>query len=129
MDPLPPTQTPPASPDSSTGLATNVASLLTYLLGFITGIIFLLVEKKDETVRWHAANCLSISIFILAASFLLGILMAVPFIGWLFFFLFVPLQLAIFVLWVVLLITAYQGKKIELPILSQLIPALLKIGV
>ncbi|MBL7684970.1 MAG: hypothetical protein JNK65_02915, partial [Deltaproteobacteria bacterium] len=36
------------------GLAPNVASLLCYVCSFVTGIIFLLIEKDNKDVRFHA---------------------------------------------------------------------------
>ena len=36
------------------GLDENVASAACYVLGWLTGIIFLLVEKDNKTVRFHA---------------------------------------------------------------------------
>ena len=36
------------------GLDENIASALTYVLTFLTGIIFILVEKENKTVRFHA---------------------------------------------------------------------------
>ena len=44
------------------GVSENVASLLTYVLGWITGIVFLLVEKENKTVRFHAWQ--SIAVFV-----------------------------------------------------------------
>ena len=39
---------------SSTGLATNVGSTLAYVGLWISGIVFLFIETKDRTVRFHA---------------------------------------------------------------------------
>jgi uncharacterized membrane protein len=39
-----------------TGLQPNIAGLLCYLLGWITGIIFLIIEKEDKFVKFHAYN-------------------------------------------------------------------------
>lgn len=39
---------------TSTGLEPNIAALLSYILGWITGIIFLLLEKDNKFVRFHA---------------------------------------------------------------------------
>jgi uncharacterized membrane protein len=43
-----------ASTGTSTGLAANVAGLLTYILGPITGVLFLVLEKENRFVRFHA---------------------------------------------------------------------------
>ena len=39
---------------TSIGLDENVAGLLCYVLGWISGIIFLLIEPKNNFVRFHA---------------------------------------------------------------------------
>ena len=39
---------------TSTGMEQNLAGLLCYVLGWITGIIFLLLEKDNRFVRFHA---------------------------------------------------------------------------
>ena len=44
----------PTSQPSSTGLDPNLAGLLTYVLGFISGLVFLVLEKQNSYVRFHA---------------------------------------------------------------------------
>ena len=39
---------------TSTGLQENVAGLLCYVLGWVTGLIFILIEKENKFVRFHA---------------------------------------------------------------------------
>ena len=34
----------------------NVPALLTYVLGWVTGLVFLLIEKEDDFVRFNAAQ-------------------------------------------------------------------------
>ena len=43
---------------SSTGLRPNVAGLLCYLGVWVTGIIFLIIERKNRIVRFHAIQSL-----------------------------------------------------------------------
>lgn len=47
-----PENTAPQSPTSASNQ--NLMGALTYILGFVTGIIFLLVEKQNKFVRFHA---------------------------------------------------------------------------
>src|SRR3989338_9014240 len=94
---------------SSTGLQPNVAALLSYLLGIITGIIFYLIEKENKFVRFHAMQ----SIVVFGAVLVAGIvLLFIPVIGWT---LFPLLQIASLVLWILLMVKAYQGEKFKLP--------------
>lgn len=136
LGPMETTTPPGAAPNSSTGLATNVASLLTYVLGWVTGLVFLLIEKKDETVRWHAAQSfvvfLGVTVVFFALSIIGIILAMLPFLHFLTWplmgLLFPILQLGVFVLWILLMVKAYQGQKMELPFVKDLLPAVLKIG-
>lgn len=45
-----------ASSASSTGLDSRLASVLAYSAWWVTGALFLLVERHDATVRFHAAQ-------------------------------------------------------------------------
>lgn len=105
------------TPAGSTGLQENVAGLLCYLLGWLTGIIFLLIDKRPF-VRFHAAQsivvfgALTLIHWILSIAFLGG-----GFIGFGVWFLIVRLvDLVSLVLWIVLMVMAYQGKTYEVPI-------------
>ncbi len=97
------------SGDSSTGLKANIAGLLCYLFTWITGIVFLVIEKKSQFVRFHAAQ----SIVVFGAFSILGfILNFIPYIR----FLSAIVGLLGFALWVVLMYKAYQGETYKLPI-------------
>src|SRR5207248_7890986 len=63
---------------TSTGLEANLAAALSYLVGFVTGIIFLLIEKDNKFVRFHAMQSTFVFIGILAIDILLQI---VPLLG------------------------------------------------
>jgi uncharacterized membrane protein len=90
---------------TSTGLDENVAGLLCYVLGWISGTIFILIETENKFIRYHAMQSIIVFGILTVAGIILGF---VPYIGWL-----VP---AIsFILWVVLMVKAYQGAKYKLP--------------
>jgi uncharacterized membrane protein len=90
---------------ASAGLKPNVAGLLCYLLLWVTGLEFLLTEKKDKFVRFHALQ--SIIVFgAISVAFL--ILFWIPVVGWVFSWLILALAL---VLWIALMIGAYRGKR------------------
>lgn len=95
---------------SSTGMQANIAGLLCYLLGIITGIIFYVIEKENKFVRFHAMQSIIVSGALIVLN---GILMFIPVIGWVL----MPLVgLAGFILWILLMIKAYQGEYFKLPI-------------
>ena len=99
--------------DSSSGLDTNVASALCYALGFISAIVFLVIEREDREVRFHAYHSLGVFLSIFVASVAVG---WVPLIGWLIALLLTPVTL---VLWILLMVKAIQGERFPLPIVGE----------
>jgi uncharacterized membrane protein len=94
---------------TETGLQENVAGLLCYLLGWITGIIFLILEPKNQTIRFHAWQ----SIFIFGAFTVLSIILNwIPVVGWI---LNTILGIAAFILWIVLIFRTYNKQMWKLP--------------
>ncbi len=94
---------------TGTGLSPNAAGLLCYLGGWITGIIFLILEQKNKWVRFHAAQSL---VVFGAFSVAVSIFGWIPIIGIAFSSI---LSIAAFILWIVLMVKAYQGTKFKLP--------------
>jgi uncharacterized membrane protein len=95
----------------SSGIQPNLAALLTYLLGFITGILFyFFLEKENKFVRFHAMQSIVVSAAFFVAQIVVGI---IPVLGWVLSFL---IGIAGFILWIVLMIKAYQGEYFKLPI-------------
>ena len=95
---------------TSCGMKPNVAALLSYLLGFITGIVFFIIEKENKFVRFHAMQ----SIVVFGFLFVLGIILPfIPIIGWL---LLPFLWIFDVVVWIVLMVKAYQGDHFKLPV-------------
>jgi len=43
---------------SSTGIDARLASILCYSLWWVTGLLFLILERRDRSVRFHAAQSL-----------------------------------------------------------------------
>jgi uncharacterized membrane protein len=101
-------------------MSENVAGLLCYVLGWVTGLIFYFIDKRPF-VRFHAAQSmvvfggLMIVRIVLGMLFMtgtgfhmggLGLLWLVSVLG--------------FVLWILLMIKAYQGEKFRVPIAADL---------
>ena len=99
---------------TSTGMQENVAGLLCYVLGWITGLIFFLIEKENKFVRFHAMQ----SLLTFGALMVLYIVLTfIPVVGWML----VPLLgLAQLVLWILLMVKAYQGEMFKLPIVGDI---------
>jgi len=94
---------------TSTGLNENVAGLLCYVLGWVSGLVFILIEQENKFVRFHAMQSIIVFGVLTVASFILG---WIPVIGGFFAGL---ISLVGFVLWIVLMVKAYQGTRYKLP--------------
>jgi len=106
---------------SSTGLESNIGGLLSYLLGWITGLIFFLIEERDEFVRFHAMQSIIFFGAITVAWIILGFLQWIPGpVGALFTVLISLVALFAFVMWIVLMVKAYQGELFKLPVAGEL---------
>jgi uncharacterized membrane protein len=100
---------------TSTGLDANVAATVSYLVGFVTGIIFLLVEKENKYVRFHAMQSTLLFIGIVGIDILLQL---IPILGALVVVIVViPLSA---ILWLVLMYKAYVGEEFKLPLVGQM---------
>ena len=104
----------PAEGKTSSGMDQNLAGLLCYAAGWITGLIFFLIEKENRYVRFHAMQSL-ITFGGLTALFF--VLTFIPFIGWV---LLPFLGLAQLVLWILLMVKAYQGQLFKLPVIGDM---------
>jgi uncharacterized membrane protein len=125
-------------PGSSTNLKPNVAGLLCYLGVWVTGIIFLIIERKNKSLRFHAMQSL-------VTFGILHIIIAIADTvrdwatwwtgntwGWLFnpqvvaanviFGVFIAISI---VLWIVLMYQTYHGRLVRLPLFGDLARKLL----
>ncbi|PHZ85700.1 DUF4870 domain-containing protein [Paremcibacter congregatus] len=99
--------------NTSTGLDKNVASGLCYVLCWISGLVFFLLEKEDQDVRFHAMQ----SIIVFGGLNILNILLSISLIG----LPLVPLVMIVWVvLWVLLIIKGFQGEHYKLPYVGDL---------
>jgi uncharacterized membrane protein len=106
-----------ASPKSGTGLQPNVAGLLCYLAWWVTGIIFLILEKDNKTVKFHAWQ--SILTFV-AITIVWIVLQILSIIIWPFYVLLIILWLISVILWIVLMVKAYQGQMWKVPVVGDI---------
>jgi uncharacterized membrane protein len=99
------------------GLDENIASLLCYLLIWITGLIFYLVEKDNKVVRFHALQSVITFLPLQIIYWMLGYVF-----WWTGFmhFLTMLVGLIMFILWIVLMIKAYQGEMYKLPVVGDI---------
>lgn len=110
-----------AAAPGAAGLTDNVAGALAYVT-IIPAIVFLVLEpfNKKRFVRFHAFQCL----FFAAAWTVLWIGLAfighIPFLGWATVLLWPLVSLAGFVIWLILVLKAYQGKMFKLPVIGDM---------
>jgi uncharacterized membrane protein len=111
---------PPQAAATPAGLADNVVSALCYVLGLITGILFLVLApyNQNRTIRFHAFQ--SIFLHVALIVFWIGMVFVSAITGGMLFFITPLIGLAFFVLWIVLIIKAYQNQKLVLPIIGPL---------
>ena len=95
--------------ETSIGLSANVAGLLCYVLGWISGIVFLVIEKRNKFVKFHAWQSIMTFGVLTVARLVLG---WIPIIGLVSDWIIGILGL---VLWIVLMIQAGTGKMWKLP--------------
>lgn len=115
--PVPVPATGPTPAVAAAGMADNTAAALCYVLGFITGIIFLVLEpyNRNKLIRFHAFQ--SIFLNVVSMVFWWAATMIVPYPVWR---LVGIVQLAMFALWIYMIVQAYQGKKVLLPVIGDL---------
>ena len=92
---------------------------------FIPAIVFLFTErfKRSRYVRFHSFQCLFLSaalvVIAVALSLLFSLLAVIPFIGHLLALLAWPvLSIGCFILWVLVVLKAYQGEMFKLPLIG-----------
>lgn len=103
---------------TTSGSNEKLMGALSYFAGPVTGIIFLLMEKDNTFVRFHAMQ----STLIFGALWLLSIILGViPVIGWIVGVIISPiLTIGGLILWIVLMFKAYQGEKFKVPYFGDL---------
>jgi uncharacterized membrane protein len=97
-------------PTKSSGLQANIAGALAYFLGPITGILFLLIEKQNKFVRFHAMQ----STLTFGGIFILNIVLGfIPLLGWL-------AGTLLSLLWLFLMYKAFNNEEYELPVVGEI---------
>ena len=101
---------------TSMGLEENIAGLLCYILGWLTGIVFLVLEKENKFVRFHAMQSIATFLPLMVIAWVIGLIfMWIPFIGWAISTL---IWILVLILWLILMFKAYQGEMYKLPIVG-----------
>ena len=110
---------------TSMGMDANVAAGLSYLFSIVGGLIFYFGEKQNRFVRFHAMQSILFNVFCIVLfvvfftvqSILYATVILAPLALVLTCLTFL-LPFAILVLWIILMVYAFQGKYFKLPIIG-----------
>lgn len=111
------------SKKTSMGLDENVAGALCYVLGFVSGIVFLLMEKDSKFVKFHAIQSIAISLLFVVFDRIVVALLYGLF-SWSMIWFVAGLSSLIYlaglIIWLVLIVKAFQGEKFKLPVIGDI---------
>ena len=129
VDPIPPS-TPSSLPpgggkSGTTGLPSNVAAALA-CIPLIGGIIFYILEKHDQFVRFYAMQSIIFGgvwiIFTIIWNVLFGVLAHIPMLGWLFalllWIIWAIWSIAAIIVWIIAMFKAFSGVRWDIPFIG-----------
>ena len=104
-----------------TGLSDNAASGLAYFT-LIPAIIFLVVAPYNQKaeVRFHCWQSIFLGIAWIAVWIVLAIVGMIPFLNLVDIILFPLVGIAFLIVWVIVMVNAFQGKRFKLPVIGDL---------
>jgi uncharacterized membrane protein len=115
-----------AAPSTSTttagpGLTDNMAGALAYVT-IVPAIVFLVLEpySKKRFIRFHAFQCIFFAVAWTVLWIALRIIVQIPILGWATVLLWPLVSLAGLIIWVILVMKAYQGQMFKLPIIGDM---------
>ncbi|HQZ40553.1 MAG TPA: hypothetical protein PLH72_16095 [Vicinamibacterales bacterium] len=116
---------------STTGIDARLASVLSYSVWWVTGILFLILERRDRLVRFHAAQAVvlfgSVSLLLALLGASSAVALAVSSQAY-------PVVRALgnlvwvagVVLWLVLVVRAWRGDTWRVPLVATLADGLVE---
>ena len=112
---------PVANLTTAGGLTDNVAGALAYVT-IIPAIVFLVLEpfNRRRFVRFHSFQCLFFAVAWTVFWIGLSIIAHIPFLGWATVLIWPLISLVGFVIWLILVLKAYQGQMFKLPVIGDM---------
>lgn len=105
---------------TSLGLDENIECALCYVLGFVTGIIFFIMEKDNKIVKFHAMQSIITFLLVFVISWILPAMFYASSSYVMIGMVSSLISLAGFILWLILIMKAYQGEMFKLPIIGDI---------
>lgn len=93
-------------PKQSTSVPQGIAGLLTYFIPFFGGLLFLILEKENRLVRFHAVQSILLWIFFVVVA---GLFFWVPVLPYIF----------VLVVWIFIMYQALMERMYELPVIGK----------
>ena len=122
--PIPPASVPPSggAKSGSTGLPSNVAAALA-CIPLVGGIIFYVLEKHDQFVRFYAMQSIIFGgawiVFSIIWNILFAILAHIPVLGWVFalvlWCIWAVWNIGAVIVWIIAMIKAFSGARWDIP--------------
>jgi len=107
----------PQASGSTMDMKPNTAAGLSYIAGWLSGVIVLSLEKRNRFVRFHAMQSILFSLTFIVFWFIIGAFSAALPSGALGCIISLVV-LGVFARWVKLLVDAFQGKYVKLPVIG-----------
>jgi uncharacterized membrane protein len=104
---------------TSLNLAPNISAALSYVFGWISGLFFFIGERRNRFVRFHAMQSILVFVALTIIWAVLKIIFALPILGAILGCSLGPiLGIATFLIWAGLILMAFLGKEVKIPIIS-----------
>jgi uncharacterized membrane protein len=103
------------------GMSDNMAGALAYVT-IIPSIVFLVVApyNRNRFIRFHAFQNIFFVVAWIVLWIVLSIILHIPFLGWATILVWPIIWLGGFILWIVLVLKAYQGQMFKLPVIGDM---------
>ena len=104
----------------STGLTQELSVLVIYLFGWLSGLIFLLVEKRNQMVRFHAMQSIVLSVGATVVVIGLNVLSIIPLLGPVFALTSILVSLGALCVGIFIIYKNFNGENVRLPVIGDL---------
>jgi uncharacterized membrane protein len=101
-------------------MSPRASAALSYVFWWLSGLVFLVIERKNHFVRFHAIQSILTFLVVSVVWAALRFVFSLPIIHLFGYFLLPTLGMAVFLIWAGLIIAALLGKSPRVPIIGDL---------